>query len=136
MFVHRPAEVWTGGEVAAQPYYKVVASVPEGQYTRERRERMVARVTDAFADAEPSSRDRLPERLWVFAQQIPEGTWGARGVVHGLADIAGYVLGSEELGRSYAPRALATVNAERATVIPPDTKPFDSLPHTSERAAT
>src|SRR5262245_5925867 len=32
-FVHRPAAVYVGGEVAPAPRYRIVPSVPEGQYT-------------------------------------------------------------------------------------------------------
>jgi len=129
VFLHRPAEVWVGGKPSTRPHYKVIASVPEGQYTRERRERMIAGVTEAIADAEPSGREDLNERVWVFAAQIPEGTCGARGTIYGLADIAGHVLDDDELGRSYAPRALATVRAERENLIPPETIPFAALPY-------
>lgn len=107
VFVHRPARIFVAGEPASAPHYRVVASVPEGQYDDERRSAMVAAVTQAVLDAEQGARPRDPMRVWVFANEIAEGTWGGNGHIHGLADITGFVLGDAQKGRQYAERRLA-----------------------------
>jgi phenylpyruvate tautomerase PptA (4-oxalocrotonate tautomerase family) len=118
VFLNRPAQVYVGGEPAALPRYRIVASVPEGQLDAERRAAMVAAVTDAVLDAEPEGRDKDPFRVWVFTHQIPEGTWGSGGRVFGLADIATFVLnGDAEAGSAHAQRRLAIAKAEREAVF-------------------
>jgi phenylpyruvate tautomerase PptA (4-oxalocrotonate tautomerase family) len=107
VFVHRPARLFVAGEPASEPHYRVVASVPEGQYDDGRRSAMVAAVTQAILDAEEGARPRDPMRVWVFANEIPEGTWGGNGHIHGLAEITGFVVGDAEKGRKYAERRLA-----------------------------
>jgi hypothetical protein len=42
----------------------------------------------------------------VFANEIPDGTWGGGGRIARLADIAGLVLGDPDKGRAYAERRL------------------------------
>lgn len=114
VFLHRPAEVLVGGEVQDLPYYRIVASVPEGQLDAQRRQGMVADVTDAVLDAEPEGRPRDPFRVWVFAGVIPEGTWGGGGNIVGLADIVSFVLdGDTQAGAAHAKRKLAATKAER-----------------------
>jgi phenylpyruvate tautomerase PptA (4-oxalocrotonate tautomerase family) len=93
--------------VPAVPHYRVIASVPEGQFDDERRASMVAAVTEAILDAEDGHYDRDPMRIWVFANEIPDGTWGGGGRIARLADIAGLVLGDPDKGRAYAERRLA-----------------------------
>jgi phenylpyruvate tautomerase PptA (4-oxalocrotonate tautomerase family) len=107
VFLHRPAAVFVAGSMVAEPHYRVVASVPQGQFDDERRAAVVKAVTDAILDAEEGSRQHNPARVWVFANEVPDGTWGAVGHMHRLADIAGKVLGDIEKGRSYAQRRLA-----------------------------
>jgi phenylpyruvate tautomerase PptA (4-oxalocrotonate tautomerase family) len=105
--LHRPAEVFIGGEPAAEPRYRIFASVPEGQYDDERRQAMVEQVTEAVLDAENGAYERNPMRVWVFANEIPEGTWGALGQIFRLADIIGFVVGDAEKGREIAEQRLA-----------------------------
>lgn len=88
VLLHRPT-VFVAGKPTAEPHYRFVASVPEGQWDDERRAAMVAAVTDAVLDAEPAGRSRDPGRVWVFPQHVPEGTWDGRGQIFRLADIAG-----------------------------------------------
>ncbi|HKI42390.1 MAG: hypothetical protein P4L48_07540 [Mycobacterium sp.] len=102
VWLHRPAAVLHAGEVPAAPHYRIIASVPEGQFDDDRRASMVAAVTDAVLDAEDGRYDRDPFRIWVFANEIPDGTWGGGGRIARLADIAGLVLGDAEKGRAYA----------------------------------
>jgi hypothetical protein len=58
-------------------------------------------------DAERGAYERDPMRVWVFANEIPDGTWGGAGRINTLADIAGFALGDPEQGRSYAEQRLA-----------------------------
>jgi hypothetical protein len=45
-------------------------------------------------------------RIWVFPNEIPDGTWGGGGRIARLADIAGLVLGDPGKGRAYAEKRL------------------------------
>lgn len=107
VFVHRPAAVYVAGEPAGAPRYRVVASVPEGQFDPGRQQKMVAEVTEAVLDAEDGAYERDPRRVWVFASEVADGTWGGGGRINTLADIAGLVMGDKEKGREYARRRLA-----------------------------
>lgn len=114
VFLHRPAKVFVAGAPAAEPRYRIVASVPEGQWDDERRQSMVEAVTSAVLDAEEGTRQRDPKRVWVFPAEIPDGAWGGGGRIVRLADIAGLVMGDAEKGRSYAERRLAERRGEPA----------------------
>ena len=107
LFVHRPESVYVAGAPAEAPRYRFVASVPEGQYDAERRQAMVAAITEAVLDAEEGAHERDPARVWVFTPEIPDGTWGALGNIVTLADIATFATGDPERGRSYAQERLA-----------------------------
>ena len=107
VFVHRPQAVFVGGAPAGAPRYRLVASVPEGQYDPERREAMVAALTEAVLDAEDGAHERDPARVWVFTPEVPEGTWGGAGRIVTLADIATFATGDAEQGRRYAEERLA-----------------------------
>jgi phenylpyruvate tautomerase PptA (4-oxalocrotonate tautomerase family) len=107
VFLHRPAAVFVAGERAAEPRYRFVASVPEGQFDADRREAVVREVTDAVLAAEDGAYPPDPQRIWVFTNEIPDGTWGGVGRINTLADIAGYLLGDAEQGRIYAERRLS-----------------------------
>lgn len=106
VFLHRP-QVFVAGAPEQEPHYRIFASVPEGQYDEERRQAMTEEATEAVLDAEEGAHPRDPMRVWVFTQEIPEGTWGGGGRVVGLADIAAFVTGDEEGGRRYAEQRLA-----------------------------
>jgi phenylpyruvate tautomerase PptA (4-oxalocrotonate tautomerase family) len=111
VFLHRPAQVFVAGAPADAPRYKVVPTVPEGQFDDERRAAMVAAVTDAVLDAEDGAHPRDPMRVWVFPTELPDGTWGAGGRINTLADIAGFALRDADKGRAYAERRLAARRA-------------------------
>ena len=68
---------------------------------------MVEAVTERVLDAEHGAYERDPLRVWVFANEIPDGTWGGGGRIVRLADIVGYVVGDPEKGRHYAEKRLA-----------------------------
>jgi phenylpyruvate tautomerase PptA (4-oxalocrotonate tautomerase family) len=107
VFLHRPAAVYVAGEPAAEPRYRIVASVPEGQFDDERRAAIVREVTDAVLRAEGAAHPHDPNRVWVFTNEIPDGTWGGAGRINTLADIVGYVVDDPEAGRAYAERRLS-----------------------------
>jgi phenylpyruvate tautomerase PptA (4-oxalocrotonate tautomerase family) len=115
VYLHRPASLFVGGEPADEPRYRFIASVPEGQFDDERRQAMVEAVTERVLDAENGAYERDPLRVWVFANEIPDGTWGGGGRIVRLADIVGYVVGDPEKGRQYAEKRLtASRNARVA----------------------
>jgi phenylpyruvate tautomerase PptA (4-oxalocrotonate tautomerase family) len=107
VFLHRPAAVFVAGERASVPRYRFIASVPEGQFDDERRAAMVAEVTEAVLAAEGGAYPADPQRVWVFPNELPDGTWGAGGRINTLADIVGYVTGNPDVGRAYAERRLS-----------------------------
>jgi phenylpyruvate tautomerase PptA (4-oxalocrotonate tautomerase family) len=111
VWLHRPARMLHAGEESSVPHYKIIASVPEGQFDNERRASMVAAVTEAILAAEEGRYNPDPLRIWVFANEIPDGTWGGGGRIARLADIVGAVVGNPEEGRAYAQRRLATRRA-------------------------
>src|SRR5919201_4606940 len=65
VFRHR-VDVFVAGAPADAPRYRFVASVPEGQFTPERREAIVEAITEAVLDAEDGAHPRDPMRVWVF----------------------------------------------------------------------
>jgi len=107
LFVHRPEAVFVAGSRADAPRYRLVASVPEGQYDPERREAMVRSITEAVLDAEQGAYERDPSRVWIFTPEVPDGTWGAIGRIVTLGDIAAFATGDAERGRQYAQERLA-----------------------------
>lgn len=104
---HQFATIAVKGDTAAEPRYRFIASVPEGQFDDERRAAIVRDVTDAVLRAENGSHPSDANRVWVFTNEIPDGTWGGAGRINTLADIVGYVVGDPEKGRVYAERRLA-----------------------------
>jgi phenylpyruvate tautomerase PptA (4-oxalocrotonate tautomerase family) len=114
VFVHRPA-VYVGGSPAADPRYRLVCQVPEGQYDDKRRQAVTAAMTQAVADAEAGRHPNPADRVWVLTIEIPDGTWGAFGRVFRLPDIAEHVLGPEM--RAPAGERLAARQRERATAL-------------------
>ncbi|MBZ5792211.1 Tautomerase enzyme [Burkholderia contaminans] len=94
IFVHRPAAVYRAGAVAPAPIYRIVPTVPEGQYTDAARAALIADVTAAVARAEGVPADAVATRVWVFPTEIDDGRWGSRGVVRRLPDIMEYFGGA------------------------------------------
>lgn len=107
VWLHRPAKMAVAGTLAEEPHYRFEPRVPEGQLDAEGREAMVKEITDAVLKAEDGAYEPNPLRIWVFPSEIPDGTWGAGGRIHTLADIVGFVLGDAEKGRHYAEKRLA-----------------------------
>ena len=96
VFVHRPAAVYVAGRPSPAPRFRIVPSVPEGQYTDASRKALVKDVTDAVVRAEGGSYEDIAPRVWVFPTEIPDGQWGGRGVIRRLPDIQAYIAGEHE----------------------------------------
>jgi phenylpyruvate tautomerase PptA (4-oxalocrotonate tautomerase family) len=115
LFLHRPAAVHVGGSPADAPHYKVVASVPEGQFDEKARAGVIAEVTEAILDAENGAWPRDAGRIWVFPTDIPEGHWGGHGQATPLAVILARLTGDDiDHARSLAAERIAASRAERA----------------------
>jgi phenylpyruvate tautomerase PptA (4-oxalocrotonate tautomerase family) len=113
VYLHRPV-VFVGGDPADAPRYKISYSVPEGQLTDDRRARVVAEMTEAVLDAERGQHPRSAGRVWVFATDVPEGTWGSRGKIQRLADIIAFLGGDADNAAQLAAARLAAARAERS----------------------
>lgn len=114
IFLHRPAGLYVAGEAPPDPHYRFIASVPEGQFDPDRRSAIVREMTDAVLAAEHGAYTSDPARVWVFAAEVPDGTWGGGGRIHTLADIAGHVLNDPGKGRRYAEKRFAERRAAGA----------------------
>jgi phenylpyruvate tautomerase PptA (4-oxalocrotonate tautomerase family) len=115
VFLHRPAAIFVAGERSASPRYRIIPSVPEGQYTDESRRALVKAVTEAVARAEGGPYEEVAARIWVFPTEIPDGQWGGRGVIPSLPDIQAFIggehersVGQERLARRRRSKALET----------------------------
>jgi phenylpyruvate tautomerase PptA (4-oxalocrotonate tautomerase family) len=95
-FVHRPAVVYVGGVRSALPIYRVVPTVPEGQYIQASRETLVKEVTQAVVRAEGGKFEDVAPRVWVFPTEIPDGQWGSRGVIRRVPEIQAFIAGEHE----------------------------------------
>jgi phenylpyruvate tautomerase PptA (4-oxalocrotonate tautomerase family) len=103
VFLHRPAAVFVAGRRSASPRYRIVPTVPEGQYTDAAREALVKEVTDAVVQADGGKYEDVAPRVWVFPTEVPDGQWGGRGVIRRLPEIQAFIAGEHE----------RTVGAER-----------------------
>jgi phenylpyruvate tautomerase PptA (4-oxalocrotonate tautomerase family) len=95
-FLHRPAAVYVGGERSPKPIYRVVPTVPEGQYTQPAREQLVKEVTEAVVRADGGKFGDVAPRVWVFPTEIPDGQWGSRGVIRRVPEIQAFIAGEHE----------------------------------------
>lgn len=96
VFLHRPAAVYVAGEPSPSPRYRIVPTVPEGQYTEASRAALVKDVTDAVVRADGGSYEDVAPQVWVFPTEIPDGQWGSRGVIRLLPDIQAFIAGEHE----------------------------------------
>jgi len=103
-FLHRP-KVYRAEKRVDMPVYKIVPTVPEGQYDDEARAQLVKDVTEAVARAEGANITDVGSRVWVFPSEIPDGGWGSRGVIRRLPDIMEYFHGAD--GRETGVQRLA-----------------------------
>ncbi|WP_422674344.1 tautomerase family protein [Burkholderia arboris] len=123
IFVHRPAAVYRAGAIAPEPIYRIVPTVPEGQYTDAARAALIADVTAAVARAEGVPVDAVATRVWVFPTEIDDGCWGSRGTVRRLPDIMEYfggatlrALGERRLATKRRTDAIRVVDAVRESM--------------------
>jgi 4-oxalocrotonate tautomerase len=61
--------------------------VPEGSLSQEKKERMIALVTDAVVEAEGLG-DAVRPITWVIIDEVQEGSWGASGRPVRVKDLA------------------------------------------------
>jgi len=116
VFLHRPASVYVGGRLATDARYRFVVCVPEGQFEDEAvLQSLVHQVTGAVARAERQPFDDVAPRVWVFPFQIPDGTWGGRGVIRRLPEIVGWLVG--EQGAEAARQRLARHRRHQALAV-------------------
>ena len=111
VFVHRH-EMYVAGAPAEAPHYRFVCHVPEGQYNDERRAAVTAAMTQAVVEAEDGSWPDSERRVWVFTNEVEDGTWGGLGRIVRLPDIAEHVLGDK--GRAAAKQVLAARRRQEA----------------------
>src|SRR5207237_4637637 len=96
VFLHRPAAVFVGGHRSASPRYRIIPTVPEGQYTEASRKALVKDVTDAVVRADGGKYEDVAPRVWVFPSEIPDGQWGSRGAIHRVPQIQAFIAGEHE----------------------------------------
>ncbi|WP_024507427.1 hypothetical protein [Bradyrhizobium sp. ARR65] len=96
IFLHRPAAVFVAGARSPSPRYRIVPTVPEGQYTEASRAALVKDVTLAVVRAEGGTYEDVAPRVWVFPTEIPDGEWGSRGLIRPLPDIQAFIAGEHE----------------------------------------
>jgi phenylpyruvate tautomerase PptA (4-oxalocrotonate tautomerase family) len=95
-FLHRPAAVYVAGVRSPLPRYRIVPTVPEGQYTDAARQGLVRDVTEAVVRAEGGKFEEVSPRVWVFPTEVPDGRWGSRGAIQPITNIMAYILGVDE----------------------------------------
>lgn len=98
LFLHRPAAVYVAGARSDTPRYRIVPTVPEGQYTDATREALVKDVTEAVVRADGGKYEDIAPHVWVFPTEVPDGQWGGRGVIRRLPEIQA-MLGAGEGGQ-------------------------------------
>ena len=96
VFLHRPEAVYVGGSLSPTPRYRIVPTVPEGQYTDATRQALVKSVTEAVVRADGGKYEDVAPLVWVFPSEIPDGQWGSRGVIRQLPDIQAFIAGEHE----------------------------------------
>ncbi len=115
LHLHRPAAVFVGGEPSKLPRYRIIPSAPEGQYTDEARAMLVREITEAVARAENTPFKDIAPRVWVFPTEVPDGQWGANGVINRLPDIHAMLVGEGQ--RSAGAERLARRRREKSRIM-------------------
>ena len=95
LFLHRPAALYNAGARTDTPRYRIVPSVPEGQYTDAARESLVKEVTAAVVRAVGGKFEDVARQVWVFPTEIPDGQWGGRGGIMRVPEIHAMLAGGE-----------------------------------------
>jgi hypothetical protein len=116
VFLHRPEAVFVAGEPAAEPRLGAVLRVEHGIGDGgDDRLGGARRRTGPREPMRRSGNERNPMRVWVFASEVPDGTWGALGQIVTLADVATFATGDAEYGRRYAEGRLGARRAAAVT---------------------
>lgn len=115
LFLHRPAAIFVGGAPSASPRYRIIPSVPEGQYTDAARESLVREITEAIARAEGVTFEQVAPRVWIFPTEIPDGQWGGAGTIRRLSDIHALIAGEGD--RKTGEERLARRRREKAREV-------------------
>lgn len=86
----RPAGAFhAAGRPVDTPRYRVNVTVAAGSLDAERKERLVAEVTQHVLEAEGAPNDpRNAARVWCHIHELPDGNWGAVGRIWRLEEIA------------------------------------------------
>ena len=90
MFVHR-TDTYVAGRPSAAPHYRFLASIPQGQLDDDFIPAINRDIMQAVIDAEGGRYSNSERRVWVFAYEVPDGTWGAGGRPRSLKNIIDYV---------------------------------------------
>jgi hypothetical protein len=112
LFLHRPAAIFVGGAPSTSSRYRIIPSVPEGQYTDAARETLVREITEAIARAEGVTFEQVAPRVWIFPTEIPDGQWGGAGAIRKLSDIHALIAGEHD--RKTGEERLARRRREKA----------------------
>ena len=89
-FVHR-CETYVAGARPDAPYYRFIASVPQGQLDEVFIPAINRDILAALKTAEGGRWPDLGSRVWIFAHEVPDGTWGAHGIPLTLEPIIDFV---------------------------------------------
>jgi hypothetical protein len=116
VWLHRPAKMFVAVEPAEEPRYRFEPRVPQGQFDDERRQSMVAEITEGFSTPKTGLTSAIHSGFGCFPTRSPRGRGEPPAAFFRLADITGFVFGDEEKGREYAETRLAARrDAEVAT---------------------
>ena len=89
-FVHR-TETYVNGVLPHAPYYRFVASIPEGQIDDRFPPAINRDIMQAVIEAEGGKWPSPERRVWVHVVEIADGLWGAGGRALHLEDIVDFV---------------------------------------------
>ena len=89
-FVHR-TEIYVNGVQPGAPFYRFVASIPEGQIDQRFPQAINRDIMQAVILAEGGKWPNVERRVWVQVVEIMDGLWGAGGRVLHLKEIVDFV---------------------------------------------
>ena len=89
-FVHR-TETYVNGALPDAPYYRFVASIPEGQIDNRFAPAINKDILAAVVEAEGGKHPHPERRIWVHVVEILDGCWGAGGRSLHLKEIVDFV---------------------------------------------
>ena len=94
-FLHRPAALYRAGLRSDAPRYRIIPTVPEGQYTESAREFLVKECTEAVVRAAGGKREDVAPFVWVFPTEVPDAAWGGQGRIMRVPEIHAMLLSGE-----------------------------------------